>query len=912
MATNLSAAETYTEDISVNLIDIVVSDVDSANVIVTLTLSNPSYGSFNIGTSGAVTSTYNAGTGVWTASGAIANVNTLLAGLIFTPSANTNSNFSIATSVSDGVDSITGSKIVIGIAVNDAPILDSTKTPNLTSISQDAGTPSGSVGTLVSSLVDFASPAGQVDNVTDVDSASQLGIAIIATNTSDLACYYSLNNGSTWTPMGAVSNSFARLLAANGTNRVYCNAGSGVSGSYSNAITFRAWDQTSGIDGGLASVASNGGATAFSTATDTATLTINSSNHAPVLDNTKSPTLNSIAENSGTPSGTVGTSIATLVDLTTPAGGLDNVTDSDASPSSGIAVIAKDSGLICYYSINDGSSWVSLGEPSTSSARLLAANSSTRIYCRAVINVDGVVTAAITFKAWDQTSGTNGGTANIITSGGTTAFSSASDTAALTVTDSGTTQHIPVAVDDEYVMAEDATATALFVLNNDTDVDNDSLALISVTAPLHGTASIYDTAVVYTPAANYCGADSFDYVMTDGISEDTGTVSITLSCVNDAPVAVADTGTANRDMGGIALDVLGNDTDVENGSLTIVSVSSTNHGGVAQVILSGQEIGYTPPIDYLGDDMFTYTISDGNGGTDTGTVTIHVTNSPDTFIITKTSASISSSSATFEFESNESPVTFECAIDTGGGAVFTACTSPWTSSLFVPGNHYTFLVRAKDADDNTDQTPAEVSWTVSNMLVASIVPENGAVRVGTRSPIVVTFTNSVPEGLRDGLVIGASPCDGVCPRINGTWSDGNKVLTLTNDGSYDKGKTYTITLSVNNGITEGLITTTSFTTVSPSSVVGGTVSGFKAPSPQIVASNIVVPKYHFPRTLKFGMTGDDVVMLQKFLGITPPASKHFGPLTKASLIKYQKEHGLDADGIAGPKTLAVIEREMNK
>src|SRR5206468_1789408 len=80
-ATNLSAPETYTEDTALNLTDIVVSDVDSATVTATLTLSNPSAGSLSTATSGAVTSTYDSGTGVWTASGVIANVNTLLAGV---------------------------------------------------------------------------------------------------------------------------------------------------------------------------------------------------------------------------------------------------------------------------------------------------------------------------------------------------------------------------------------------------------------------------------------------------------------------------------------------------------------------------------------------------------------------------------------------------------------------------------------------------------------------------------------------------------------------------------------------------------------------------------------------------------------------------------------------------------------
>ena len=121
-ATNLSAAETYTEDTALNLTDIVVSDIDSANVTVTLTLSNPAAGSLNTGTSGAVTSTYRRYRRVDAPVGAIADVNTLLAGLTFTPAANFNPDFTIATSVSDGAaPAVTGSKAMTGVAVNDAP-----------------------------------------------------------------------------------------------------------------------------------------------------------------------------------------------------------------------------------------------------------------------------------------------------------------------------------------------------------------------------------------------------------------------------------------------------------------------------------------------------------------------------------------------------------------------------------------------------------------------------------------------------------------------------------------------------------------------------------------------------------------------------------------------------------------------
>ncbi len=167
-ATNLSAAETYIEDTPLDLTDIVVSDVDSATVTVALTLSDIGAGSLSTGTSGAVTSTYISGTGVWTASGAIADVNTLLAGLTFTPALNYNSNFTIATSVSDGVaPALTGSKNMTGTAVNDAPV---NAIPGSQATGQD--TP-----------LTFASSNGNPISISDVDAgSSQVEVTLTATN----------------------------------------------------------------------------------------------------------------------------------------------------------------------------------------------------------------------------------------------------------------------------------------------------------------------------------------------------------------------------------------------------------------------------------------------------------------------------------------------------------------------------------------------------------------------------------------------------------------------------------------------------------------------------------------------------------------------------------------------------------
>ena len=120
LATNLNIAETYIEDTALNLTDIVVSDVDSANVTVTLTLSDTSAGVLSTASSGLVTSTF--GSGVWTAIGAIADVNILLAGVSFNPASNFTNNFTITTSVDDGIATqVTGSKSFSGTAVNDAP-----------------------------------------------------------------------------------------------------------------------------------------------------------------------------------------------------------------------------------------------------------------------------------------------------------------------------------------------------------------------------------------------------------------------------------------------------------------------------------------------------------------------------------------------------------------------------------------------------------------------------------------------------------------------------------------------------------------------------------------------------------------------------------------------------------------------
>ncbi len=173
--------------------------------------------------------------------------------------------------------------VQIAYVTNAAPVLDAARSPALTAQNEDSGAPSGAVGSLVSSLVDFAVPAGQVDNVTDADAGALLGIAVTNADTTNGTWFYSTNNGAAWNPLGAVANNSARLLAADANTRIYFQPNANFNGGTANAITFRAWDLTSGANGATADTTANGGTTAFSIATDTASLTINAVNDAPTV-----------------------------------------------------------------------------------------------------------------------------------------------------------------------------------------------------------------------------------------------------------------------------------------------------------------------------------------------------------------------------------------------------------------------------------------------------------------------------------------------------------------------------------------------------------------------------------------------------------------------------------------------------
>jgi hypothetical protein len=185
----------------------------------------------------------------------------------------------------------------------------------------------------------------------------------------------------------------------------------------------------------------------------------------------------------------------------------------------------------------------------------------------------------------------------------------------------------PDAVDDSVTILEDSGANTIDVLANDTDPNSgDTLTVTAVTQGTHGTVVNNSTSVSYTPNHDFFGTDSFTYTIDDGHSAtDTATVHVTVTNVNDPPIANADTYNMNQDttISPAAPGVVGNDTDVDGDALTAHLATNVSHGTLA--LSPSGAFTYTPAPGFAGIDSFTYKANDGTVDSNAAaTVTIHI------------------------------------------------------------------------------------------------------------------------------------------------------------------------------------------------------------------------------------------------------------------------------------------------
>ena len=381
----------------------------------------------------------------------------------------------------------------------------------------------------------------------------------------------------------------------------------------------------------------------------------------------------------------------------------------------------------------------------------------------------------------------------------------------------------PTAVADN-VSANQGAANTLAVLANDTDPDNDVLTISGLTQPVGAVASISADAksVQFTWNVGATGPAQFTYTATDsrgGFS--TATVTVTL---NHAPTAVNDVATAQ---GGVpvTINVLANDTDVDLDTLSIASVTATG-GATAQI--SGTAVIFTSSTaNTATPQTFTYTVSDGRGGSAVGTVTVTINAAP--VAVADTANTTFGVPVTISVLANDTDangdvltVTAVTQSPNGTASIVTTGVQANKAVLFSPNvtGVATFTYTVSDGKGGT----ATGTVTVTVAAAANRVPlaaADTATTAGTTAVIVNVLANdSDPDG--DPLTVTAvtQPASG---RVTITGAGTTVTYTPVAGASSAAPQTFSYTISDGRGGTA-----TANVTVTVKDVVTITVADYTA------------------------------------------------------------------------------------
>jgi hypothetical protein len=186
----------------------------------------------------------------------------------------------------------------------------------------------------------------------------------------------------------------------------------------------------------------------------------------------------------------------------------------------------------------------------------------------------------------------------------------------------------PVAVDSTSTTPEETAVT----IEVGTDVDSPALTATCTRVPPVGTVvDNGDGTITYTPPLDFTGSVTITCTITDdqgATSQSTATVDVSVTPVNDAPIAVDDTADVDQNWSDLTTEqsvliaALTNDTDVDGDTLGVASISAQPSSGSA--VIEGNSIRYTPSDQFVGTDTFKYRASDGQATSNEATVTVTV------------------------------------------------------------------------------------------------------------------------------------------------------------------------------------------------------------------------------------------------------------------------------------------------
>jgi VCBS repeat-containing protein len=180
------------------------------------------------------------------------------------------------------------------------------------------------------------------------------------------------------------------------------------------------------------------------------------------------------------------------------------------------------------------------------------------------------------------------------------------------------------------------TITATTLLANDSDADslNLSITAVGATSAHGGSVSLANNLISYTPAANFNGADSFTYTVSDGSLTSSAAASFNVAAVNDAPVANNDSYVTDKNTTltvAAAQGVLANDTDIDSAAASLTAALVGANGGALHgtvTLNSNGSFTYAPASNYTGTDSFAYRTSDGSANSSNATVNLTINASP--------------------------------------------------------------------------------------------------------------------------------------------------------------------------------------------------------------------------------------------------------------------------------------------
>jgi cyclophilin family peptidyl-prolyl cis-trans isomerase len=190
------------------------------------------------------------------------------------------------------------------------------------------------------------------------------------------------------------------------------------------------------------------------------------------------------------------------------------------------------------------------------------------------------------------------------------------------------------AVNDSVGFDEDSVDKSILVMSNDSILLGSAAKVISVGQTSSGGSVAISTdelSLVYSPLTDYFGVETFTYTIGDETGSSSATVTVQVFPTNDNPTAVDDTFDVDEDSSSNLLDLLANDSILPDTleSLQITATGTLSAGGSVTIASNGSHLLYTPLANFDGLETFSYTISDGNGGTDTATVTVDLQGSGD-------------------------------------------------------------------------------------------------------------------------------------------------------------------------------------------------------------------------------------------------------------------------------------------